>query len=197
MKPVKKDPPRKPIYVRDPKDKRLLAYNDSLNTYELNKEFRKEIYSKLNSAKTKEEYDKINNAVVKKFVNRGMNPGLFVVDKNEKVFIKRDFGNGAIRIDTEASPKKPVQPVFLEEKTEKVNIAPKELNMPTSSIKVNRAVNFPKTVTGVKYDTQKGDVIVGISGKEVTMPRKEFDSWVNKPENRKMFDDYRKRKAKK
>jgi hypothetical protein len=29
------------------------------------------------------------------------------------------------------------------------------------------------------------------------MPRKDFTTWVNKPENRKMFDDYRKAKAKK
>ena len=176
MKPVKKDPPRKTIYVSNPNDPRLKAYQDSL-------------YVRTLSPQTFSPGSR----------TRSLTP-------NEKIFWK-DKKTGLVPNLVEYNPdhptsgyfghfKEPVQPIELK-KLERVEIAPKERSMPTSSIKVNRAVNFPKTVTGVKYDTQKGDVIVGISGKDVTMPRKEFDSWVNKPENRKMFDDYRKSKAKK
>jgi hypothetical protein len=195
MKAVKKDPPREPIYVRDPKDKRLLAYNDSLRTYQLDKPFKKEIYDKLMSSKTVDEYYDNYHRINNKWKKAGLNPDLYRSTGN--VFFEKEFGKTNKQILGEQVVKKPVQPVLLAKEATEANVAPKDLSMPTSSIKVNRAVNFPKTVTGVKYDTQKGDVIVGISGKDVTMPRKEFDSWVNKPENRKMFDDYRKSKAKK
>jgi hypothetical protein len=193
MKPVKKDPPRKPIYVIDPKDKRLKAYNDSLSLYNKtvdienpkNYENGKPSWWTLKgSTEQNIEFMKKNNIDAN---YTGRFPGKIQPESTG------DFGEGMVY----PKYKKPVQPVLIAKEVTKANVDPKERSMPTSSIKVNRAVNFPKTVTGVKYDTQKGDVIVGISGKDVTMPRKEFDSWVNKPENRKMFDDYRKSKAKK
>jgi hypothetical protein len=193
MKAVKKDPPRKPIYVRDPKDKRLKAYNDSLSLYNKTVDIenpknyengKPSWWTFKGSTEQNIEFMKKNNIDAN---YTGRFPGKIQPESTG------DFGEGMVY----PKYKKPVQPVLIAKEVTKANVAPKERSMPTSSIKVNRAVNFPKTVTGVKYDTQKGDVIVGISGKDVTMPRKEFDSWVNKPENRKMFDDYRKSKAKK
>jgi hypothetical protein len=201
MKPVKKDPPRKPIYVSNPNDPRLKDYKDSLSLYNKTKEIENpknyvndrlsgytfngndeqfEMFARKNNVDYEEEYPKT-----------GRFPGKIQPESVGYI----EFPRQKLKM---AYPKykKPVQPVEYK-KLERVEIAPKERSMPTSSIKVNRSVNFPKAVTNIKYDTQKGDVIVGISGKDVTMPRKEFDSWVNKPENRKMFDDYRKAKSKK
>ena len=77
--------------------------------------------------------------------------------------------------------KKPVQPVEYK-KNEEVNIAP--------------TVKLPSAIRDIKYDIQEGTVFVDLDGTNRAMPRKEFTTWVNKPENRKMFDDYRKAKAK-
>jgi hypothetical protein len=196
MKPVKKDPPRKPVYVSNPNDPRLKAYRDSLSLYNKTEDIENPKYYKNGKPSwwtfkgTIDEsgrFAKRNNIDVDyQYYATGRFPGKIQPESTG------DWGEGM------AYPKykKPVQPIEYK-KLEKVEIAPKERSIPMSSIKINRSVNFPKTVTNIKYDTQKGDVIVGISGKDVTMPRKEFDSWVNKPENRKMFDDYRKSKAKK
>jgi hypothetical protein len=192
MKPVKKDPPRKPIYVSNPNDPRLKAYKDSLNSYNLAPRWNEQTEKILQKANTVDEAIKATSKNNEEFRREGLKYelGFYIPD-----FPRKRVSDGFVS-SVKFGYKKPVQPVELK-KLEKVEIAPKERSMPTSSIKVNRSVNFPKAVTNIKYDTQKGDVIVGISGKDVTMPRKEFDSWVNKPENRKMFDDYRKSKAKK
>ena len=79
----------------------------------------------------------------------------------------------------------------------KANVAPKELSIPKPSIKVQKTVKLPSAIRDIKYDVQKGTVLLDLDGTNRAMPRKDFDSWVNKPENRKMFDDYRKAKAKK
>ena len=207
MKAVKKDPPRKPIYVTNPNDKRLKDYQDSLKTYKLAKPYVSEVVKKAKSAKTKKEFDKISYDVADKYVNAGMNPGLL---RNGKTVLKTDQGS---LVDLIA--KKPTRPVFLkkaEPKKElpkkeviavtnktvsKTNVAPKELSMPKSSIKVQKTVKLPSAIRDIKYDTQKGTVLLDLDGTNRAMPRKDFDSWVNKPENRKMFDDYRKAKAKK
>ena len=192
MKPVKKDPPRKPIYVSNPNDPRLKAYKDSLNSYNLAPRWNEQILSDVQKSNT---VDQGFNAISKtneEFRRKGLN---YELGFNRREFPRKKVSDGFLG-SFKYDYKEPVQPIELK-KLERVEIAPKERSMPTSSIKVNRSVNFPKAVTNIKYDTQKGDVIVGISGKDVTMPRKEFDSWVNKPENRKMFNDYRKSKAKK
>ena len=193
MKSVKKDPPRKPIYVIDPKDKRLRAYNDSLSLYNKTADIENPKYYKDGKPSWwtfKGSQDEVDEFMRKNNVDVGYTgrfPGKIQPQSTGH------FGEGMLY----PKYKKPVQPVVLVKESAKTNVAPKELSMPKPSIKINRTVKLPETITGVKYDTQKGDVIVGLSGKDVTMPRKEFDTWVNKPENRKMFDDYRKSKAKK
>ena len=203
MKAVKKplDPPKKatparePIYVRDPKDKRLLAYNDSLRTYQLDKPFKKEIYDKLMASKTVDEYYDNYYSINDKWRRAGLNPDLYV--PTGKNFIEKEFGKTNKQILGEQLVKKPVQPVLLAKEVTKANVAPRELSMPKSSIKVQKTVKLPSAIRDIKYDTQKGTVLVDLDGTNRAMPRKEFDSWVNKPENRKMFDDYRRVKAKK
>jgi len=194
-KPTAKPAGRKPIYVTDPNNKRLLAYNDSLKTYELDKKFKKELHSKLSSAKTKEEYDKAYLNMNKKWSKAGLNPDLYRF--SGKVFIKRDFGPNVKRIISDQVVKKPVQPIILLEKETKTNVAPKGLKKPSPSIKVERTVKLPSGIRDVKYDTQKGTVLVNLDGTQKSMPRKDFDKWVNQPENRKMFNEYRSKKAKK
>ena len=207
MKAVKKDPPRKLIYVTNPNDKRLKDYQDSLKTYKLARPYVGEVVKKAKSAKTKKEFDKISYDVADKYMNAGMNPGLL---RTGKTVLKTDQG---YLVDLIA--KKPTRPVFLkkdEDKKElpkkeviavtnktvsKTNVAPKELSMPKPSIKVQKTVKIPSAIRDIKYDTQKGTVLLDLDGTNRAMPRKEFDSWVNKPDNRKMFDDYRRVKAKK
>ena len=192
--PKKATPAREPIYVTDPNHPRLKAYQDSSRTYNLYGKYSKELLKEIESAKTKDEYTKKHHSLLDRYVSSGMNTNL--LRESGKVEFERNFGNQNNKMYGGFATK-PVQPVVLAKEETKVNIAPRELSMPKPSIKINRTVKLPETITGVKYDTQKGNVIVGLTGKDVTMPRKEFDSWVNKPENRKMFDDYRKAKAKK
>lgn len=161
---------RDTIYTSNPNDPRLKAYQDSL-------------YVRASNSQT---FTPGNRT-------RPLTP-------DEKIFWK-DEKTGLVPNLVEYNPanptwgyfghyKKPVQPVEYK-RNEKVNIAPKERSMPEPSIKINRTVKFPEVITGVKYDIQKGDVMVGLTGKDVTMSREEFTTWVNKPENRKMFNDYR------
>jgi hypothetical protein len=192
MKPEKKDPPRKPIYVSNPNDPRLKAYRDSLNSYNLAPRWNEQILSDIQKANTVDQGFNATAKTNEEFRRKGLN---YELGFNRREFTRKKVSDGFVG-SFKYDYKKPVQPVEYK-KLEKVEIAPKERSMPTSSIKINKAVRLPKTITGVKYDTQKGNVIVGISGKEMTMSRKEFDSWVNNAENKKMFDDYRKSKAKK
>ena len=197
MKAVKKDPPRKPIIVTNPNDPRLKAYNDSLRLYNKTvnienpkyyEDGKPSAFSFKGNSEQGEQFFKKNNVDYDgEYRRTGRFPGKIQPESTGYLGLGMAY----------PKYKKPVQPVVLAKEATKVNIAPRELSMPKPSIKINRTVKLPETITGVKYDTQKGDVIVGLTGKDVTMPRKEFDSWVNKPENRKMFDDYRKAKAKK
>jgi hypothetical protein len=214
----------KTIYVSNPKDKRLLAYNDSLRTFRLWKPLKAEMRKKLNTAKTLKEWADIKEKVGKKYDNAGFNPNL-IINTDDVAFTKQ-LGN-VEKIVQEAYVKKPTTRVILQKKEKpapvkkltkvdsvpvkkvtevkplpikkvsKVNVAAKELNMPAASIKVQRTVKMPSGIRDIKYDTQKGTVLVNLDGAQKSMPRKEFDIWVNKPDNRKMFDDYRKSKAKK
>jgi hypothetical protein len=192
MKAVKKDPPRKPIYVSNPNDPRLKAYRDSLSLYNRGEEKLK--YGRNNPNATNLELNRKEEEIDRRFAI-SKSRGSFGNNLIKAIDMQKIGSGDALR--NVPLYKKPVQPVIFEQKATKTNVSPKELSMPKPSIKINRTVELPDAITGIKYDIQKGDVIVGISGKDVTMPRKEFDSWVNKPENRKMFDDYRKSKAKK
>ena len=188
---------RKPIYTSNPNDPRLKSYQDSLILYNYTKGMvddlkgyerkygdNEKIFVDQWTDYTKDWYKTKNSKVTPSYDR--LTKKNKQAPKPEKTYESRLSPN-----QVAVEYKKPVQPVIFEQKATKTNIAPKELNMPTSSIRVNRSVNFPKTVTGIKYDTQKGDVIVGISGEDITMPRKEFDIWVNKPENRELYNEYR------
>lgn len=202
-----KSPARKPIYVSNPNDKRLKSYQDSLNTYKLAKPYISEAVRKVKSAKTRLEFDKISYDVADKYMNAGMNPELL---KDGKTAVKTQYGSLVNLV-----AKKPTRPVLIkksEDKKElpkkdfkstnnktvsKTNVAPKELKKPSPSIRVERTVKLPSGIRDIKYDTQKGTVLVNLDGTQKSMPRKEFDTWVNKPDNRKMFNEYRSKKSKK
>jgi hypothetical protein len=206
-KPAAKPAGRKPIYVTDPNDKRLKSYQDSLKTYKLVKPYVNEAVRKVKSAKTRQEFEKISYDVADKYMNAGMNPDIL---KDGKVVVKTQYGYLVNLV-----AKKPTRPVLLkkgEAKKElpkkevksvnnktvsKTSVAPKELKKPSPSIKVERTVKLPSGIRDVKYDTQKGTVLVNLDGTQKSMPRKDFDKWVNQPENRKMFNEYRSKKAKK
>jgi hypothetical protein len=209
VKPVKPTG-RKPIYVTDPNHPRLKAYQDSLKTYKLVKPYVNELAGKVKSAKNLSDFSEIVGKVVNKYREAGLNTDLLI--DNNKIAAKTSYGSLADKV-----AKKPTRPVFLkkaEPKKElpkkevvavtkktvsKTNVAPKELklNMPSPSIKVQKTVKLPSVIRDVKYDTQKGTVLVNMDGTNKAMPRKDFDKWVNIPENRKMFNDYRSIKAKK
>jgi uncharacterized protein YidB (DUF937 family) len=212
MKAVKKDPlkkvtpTREPIYVGDKKNKRLKAYNDSLNTYELSGKLKKELVSKAGNAKTGKKFQEAVGKLYGKYSKAGLNRDL--LRGTNKKLIDRGYGENVM----DWIAKKPVQPVVFKEgadknpfikkttatqKAEKANVSPKELSIPKSSIKVQKTVKLPSAIRDIKYDTQKGTVLVDLDGTNRAMPRKDFDKWVNIPENRKMFDDYRRVKAKK
>ena len=193
MKAVKKDPPRKPIYVIDPKDKRLKAYNDSLSLYNKTVDIENPKYYKDGKPSWwtfKGSQDEVDEFMRKNNIDVGYTgrfPGKIQPQSTGH------FGEGMLY----PKYKKPVQPILIAKEETKTNVAPKELSMPKSSIKVQKTVKLPSAIRDIKYDTQKGTVLLDLDGTNRAMPRKEFDSWVNKPENRKMFDDYRKAKAKK
>lgn len=191
MKTVKKpiDPPRKatpsrePIIVTNPNDTRLKAYSDSLALY---KNYKKPPLGYVpiteSDSPTAKEYVKKNT--INQLKNLYYSPTGSIT------------GNESIAY-YDPPPKKPVQPVVLVKEATKANVSTKELSMPKSSIKVQRTVKLPSAIRDIKYDTQKGTVLLDLDGTNRAMPRKDFDTWVNKPENRKMFDDYRRVKAKK
>lgn len=205
-KPAAKPAGREPIYVGDKNNKRLKAYNDSLKTYELSGKLKKEMISKAGSAKTSNKFQSAVSKTFGKYRKAGLNDDL-LRGTNKKLI---DKGYGDHVYDWVA--KKPVQPVVFKEgadknpfakkpsatkKVEKANVASKGLKMPSPSIKVQKTVKLPSGIRNIKYDTQKGKVLVNLDGTEKSMERKEFDKWVNKPENRKMFNEYRSKKAKK
>lgn len=206
-KPAAKPAGRKPIYVTDPKDKRLLAYQDSLKTYKLAKPYVNEVAKKVKSAKTRKEFEEISYGVADKYMSAGMNPDLL---RNGKTAVKTQHGYLVDLIakkpkrpvllkktdSTKELPKKEAKPVA-NKQVPKTNVAPKGLKMPSPSIKVQKTVKMPSGIRNIKYDTQKGTVLVNLDGTEKAMDRKDFDKWVNKPENRKMFNEYRSKKAKK
>ncbi len=207
-KPAAKPAGRKPIYVTDPKDKRLLAYQDSLKTYKLVKPYVNELAGKVKSAKSLSDFSEIVGKVVNKYREAGLNTDLLI--DNNKIAAKTSYGSLADKV-----AKKPTRPVLLkkaEPKKElpkkevkavanktvsKTNVAQKGLKMPSPSIKVQKTVKMPSGIRNIKYDTQKGKVLVNLDGTEKSMERKDFDKWVNQPENRKMFNEYRSKKAKK
>ena len=189
----KKLTPRKPIYVTNPNDPRLKAYQDSLTSYNLAPAYNKQTLSNLQKANTVKEGVQDNLKTNEEFQKKGLN---YQLGFNGKEFPRQEVSDGfvgAIKYDY----KKPVQPVVLAKKVTKANVAPKELSMPKSSIKVQKTVKLPSVIRDIKYDTQKGTVLVNLDGTQKSMPRKEFDAWVNKPENRKMFNEYRTTKANK
>jgi hypothetical protein len=192
-------PARKPIYVSSTKDKRLLAYNDSLKTHNLSNKFKKDLKESTSKAKTSKEFQEARSASFGKFLKAGGNYEL--LRGTNKKLVNKGYGDYIMDWET----KKPVQPVEYKKpspvaarkKEEKTSIAPKQLKKPSPSIKVERTVKLPSGIRDVKYDTQKGTVLVNLDGTQKSMPRKDFDKWVNQPENRKMFNEYRSKKAKK
>jgi|688.fasta_scaffold385714_3 hypothetical protein len=183
MKAIKKpvDPPKKAtpardtIYVTDPNHSWLKAYQDS--------SYVRTLLPQTFRQGTRTRPLTLDEKIFWKDEKTGLVPNLVEYDPKTKLDYFGHF-------------KKPVRHVEYK-KNEKVNIAPKELTMPKPSIKVQKTVKLPSAIRDIKYDTQKGTVLLDLDGTNRAMPRKDFTTWVNKPENRKMFDDYRKAKAKK
>jgi len=193
-KPAAKPAGRKPIYVTDPNNKRLKSYQDSSKTYQLFGAFKKELLDSFKSSKSDEDFYNKRASIHNKYKKKGFNSKLI---KNTDVLeLEKKIGNHELRL-FRGVVKKPVQPVILEQKATKANVASKGLKMPSTSIKVQKTVKMPSGIRNIKYDTQKGTVLVNLDGTEKAMDRKDFDKWVNKPENRKMFNEYRSKKAKK
>lgn len=193
-KPAAKPAGRKPIYVTDPNNKRLKSYQDSSKTYEMFGDFKKEIVSSFKSSKSEQDFVNKRESILNKYKKRGFNTKL--LKHTDILELEKKIGNDEMRL-LSSFAKKPVQPVILEKKATKANVAPKGLKMPSPSIKVQKTVKMPSGIRNIKYDTQKGTVLVNLDGTEKAMDRKDFDKWVNKPENRKMFNEYRSKKAKK
>lgn len=191
MKAVKKDPPRKPIVVTNPNDPRLKAYNDSLSLYKRGTE--KVRYWRNNPNATNSELNKSEVEIDRRFpVSKSSY--LFGDKIIQSVDMERTGSGQSERMVPQY--KKPVQPVVFSKEVTKANVAPKELTMPKPSIKVQKTVKLPSAIRYIGYEGS-ANVLLDLDGTNRVMSRKDFTTWVNKPENRKMFDDYRKAKAKK
>jgi hypothetical protein len=209
---------RPPIYTSNPNDPRLRAYEDSLNTYNLAPEYNKRLLSDarwLPFEKQREAFLKLEE----EFKKKGYNPDLWTKRVRVKITNPegqreedakwkkslKESGNRAYLAENASFRlvnyyKKPLQPVVYKKPveqveyrkpTEKTQVSPREFGI--DSINFNNRIwqTLPKSVDSVKMDASGTNVYLMMNGKNSVMPKKEFTSWLQNPENRELYDRYR------
>jgi hypothetical protein len=184
---------RPPIYTSNPNDPRIQAYQDSLTTYNLAPEFTKKKASEYFKSKTNAEASDRVNRVEAEFKKKGFKRRLWIdaFDGGRK----EGFNFGI----TEGVYKKPVQPVLYaaeRPKVDKTVVKPKGASLSVKKKDLQPQKSLPKSVTGFKMDASGANVYLSVNGKQTVMPKKEFTSWLQNPDNRAMYDKYRSSQAK-
>jgi hypothetical protein len=188
----------KPVYTSNPNDPRLKAYQDSLTTYNLAPEFNKKRVSEyLKSNSTKEANERIEQ-VHQEFKEKGFKFRLWTDAKNNQW--KEGLGFGV----NELVYKKPVQPVVYKKPVEQVErpkvdkavVKPKGASLSVKKKDLQPQKSLPKSIDSIKMDASGINVYLSLNGKQTVMPKKEFTSWLQNPENRAMYDKYRSSQAK-
>jgi len=187
-------PTRKPIYTSNPNDPRIKSYQDSLTTYNLGPEFNNKILEFWNKKKSSwEKKSEFFNSTLKEFRKKGFKPDLGYTWPNY-------HGYNNIVLD---DYKKPVQPVLYKKpaeverpKVDKAVVKPKNAELSVKKKELKTQKSLPKSVTGFKMDASGANVYLSVKGKQTVMPKKEFTSWLQNPENRAMYDKYRSSQAK-